>query len=241
MDRDAYELMAEAERDHWWFKGRRYFIERVMKTIELPHNAQILDAGCGSGGNLALLSQFGIVSGFEFDAKARLLASQLELAEVEYGALPGSIPFEDRRFDVIGLFDVLEHLALPVESLAALRERLTSHGRIVITVPALQWLWGPHDEVHQHYRRYSSATLTQHLQAAGLNIHYMSYMNTALLPLAMAQRLKERVTGYKVGALKPSPWLNSTLYNLWKLERFCIPHRQLPVGLSLIAVAGVDK
>lgn len=236
MDKDAFALMAQAEHDHWWFKGRRYFIERTIDGLKLPKDAQVLDAGCGSGGNLALLSKYGVVSGFEFDATAREMAKDTGLAEVDFGALPQSIPFDNRKFDLIGLFDVLEHLEFPVESLLALRERLTPCGHIVITVPALPWLWGPHDEVHQHFRRYTAPSLTKHLQSAGLSVQYISYMNTLLLPLAVAQRLKERVKGYKVGALMPSNAVNSTLYSIWKLERFFIPKHSLPVGLSLIAV-----
>jgi 2-polyprenyl-3-methyl-5-hydroxy-6-metoxy-1,4-benzoquinol methylase len=217
MDRDAYQLMAAAERDHWWFRGRRVFIERAMRTLALPASARILDAGCGSGGNLALLSQFGTVYGFEYDAEARAVAEALGVA--------------------IGLFDVLEHLPHPVESLQALAARLAPGGAIVLTVPALPWLWGPHDEVHNHFRRYTATTLQAHLAAAGLRVERLTYMNALLLPLAVAQRLKERLFGYQVEALTPSPMVNRLLYRTWLLERAWIPQRRLPIGLSLLAVA----
>lgn len=237
MDRDAYQLLATAERDHWWFRGRRAFIERALRSIELPASARILDAGCGSGGNLALLARFGTVFGFEHDPGARAIAAAQGSALVADGALPDAVPFGDTRFHAIGLFDVLEHLPQPVESLRALAARLAPGGSLLLTVPALPWLWGPHDEVHRHYRRYTAATLRAHLAAAGLRVAWLTYMNALLLPLAIAQRVRERLFGYRVGELMPSARVNRLLYRIWLLERHWIPQRRLPIGLSLLAVA----
>jgi SAM-dependent methyltransferase len=241
MDRDAFALMAASERDHWWFRGRRHFIARVLDTLPLPKPARLLDAGCGSGGNLALLARYGRVWGFEYDADARALAarqaSALGQGPVEAGSLPDGLPFADVDFDVIGLFDVLEHLPEPVASLRALRTRTAPGGALVLTVPALPWLWGPHDGVHQHYRRYTAGTLRTHLTEAGWQVQYLSYFNTVLLPLAILQRVRERIFGYSPKSLRLSPLVNRWLFNLWRLEEPFIPARRLPIGLSLIAIA----
>jgi SAM-dependent methyltransferase len=236
MDRDAFALLANAERDHWWFRGRRFFIERTIRTLGLTQPARILDAGCGSGGNLALLGRFGTVYGFEYDPEAREAAASRGIATIAAGALPQDVPFADDRFDLIGMFDVLEHLPQPVESLRALSARLAPEGALLVTVPALPQLWGPHDDVHNHVRRYTDTTLRAHVQAAGLRVEYLTYMNALLLPLAVVQRLKERLFGYRVDALTPSPIVNRLLYAVWLLERAWIPQRRLPVGLSLLAV-----
>jgi SAM-dependent methyltransferase len=237
MDCDAYRLMAAAERDHWWFRGRRVFIERALATVPLPAAARILDAGCGSGGNLALLARVGTVYGFECDPEARGVAEGLGIGTIAAGALPDRVPFGDTTFHAIGLFDVLEHLPQPVESLQALAARLVPGGALVLTVPALPWLWGPHDTVHNHFRRYTAATLRAHVSAAGLRVEWLTYMNALLLPLTIAQRVKERLLGYRVEALMSSPAVNRLLYNTWMLERAWIPQRRLPIGLSLLAVA----
>ncbi|MCE2902010.1 MAG: class I SAM-dependent methyltransferase [Gemmatimonas sp.] len=236
MDRDAYQLMAAAERDHWWFRGRRVFIERAVRTLALPAMPRILDAGCGSGGNLALLARFGTVYGFEYDAEARAVAASLGIGTIAPGALPDDVPFPGTPFDVIGLFDVLEHLPQPVESLRALAARLAPGGALILTVPALPWLWGPHDVVHNHFRRYTAATLRAHVAEAGLRVERLTYMNALLLPLAIVQRVKERLFGYRVEALSPSPVVNRLLYRTWMLEQAWIPQRRLPIGLSLLAV-----
>ena len=237
MERDAFELMAAAERDHWWFKGRREFIAAALSRVGLAATSQILDAGCGSGGNLALLAQFGDVWGFEYDADALAAAAASGLATVAHGSLPDGIPFDEIEFDAIGLFDVLEHLAAPVASLSALRDRLATGGAIVITVPANPWLWGPHDVRHQHHRRYTSASLRQHLAAAGLRVEYLSYFNSLLLPLAIVQRLRERLFGYSTADLMPGRVVNAALFRIWRAERVWIPRWKAPVGLSLLAIA----
>ncbi len=236
MERDAFALMAAAERDHWWFKGRREFIAAAIARVAPPRDARILDAGCGSGGNLALLTQFGSVWGFEYDHDALRVAAESGLGTVAQGALPDGVPFEPLSYHVIGLFDVLEHLSLPVESLRTLAARLTVDGAIVITVPANPWLWGPHDVRHQHQRRYTASSLRSHVSAAGLRVEYLSYFNSLLLPLAIIQRFRERFFGYSTDDLMPGRALNDALFRIWRAERFWIPRLSSPIGLSLLAI-----
>ncbi len=209
---------------------------RVLETIKLPSRAHVLDAGCGTGGNLPMLSQFGKVYGFEYDATARQLADARGLAIVSSGALPDEVPFAPQAFDLIGLFDVLEHLEHPVESLRALGERLAPGGALVLTVPAYQWLWGPHDELHEHKRRYSLPLLRAHVQAAGLAVSYASHMNSLLLPAAVVQRVAHRFTKHAASDLTPDAVVNEMFYRIWSLERAWIPKLRVPFGLSIIAV-----
>lgn len=229
--------MARIEEEHWWYRARREFISAAFARLKLPANATILDAGCGTGGSLAMLSQFGTLKGMEYDGGARDIAAARGIAEVLQGALPDSVPFPLTQFDAIGLFDVLEHLERPVDSLEALRQRLTPNGAIVLTVPAYEWLWGPHDETHQHFRRYTAGSLRMHLHAADLQVEYLSYFNSMLLPLAIAQRIRERLFGYSFDDLIPSPRVNELLFRIWRLERRWIPRRRAPFGLSILAIA----
>jgi SAM-dependent methyltransferase len=237
MDRNAFHLLAASERDHWWFRGRRALVAAALNRVRPSAHATILDAGCGSGGNLELLARYGRVYGFEYDAEARAAASARQIGPIAGGALPDDIPFGDQTFDVIGLFDVLEHLEHPVASLRALGTRLAPGGAIVVTVPAIPALWGPHDVAHQHYRRYTTALLRAHLAEAGLTVEYMSSFNTLLLPLAVLQRVRERLFGYHVESLMPPRWLNALFYRVFLLERLWIPFVRVPLGLSLLAIA----
>ena len=237
MERDAFALMATAERDHWWFRGRREFIAAAIARAAPPPDARILDAGCGSGGNLAMLARFGSLWGFEYDRDALQVAAAAQIGTVARGSLPGGIPFDATSFHVIGLFDVLEHLTQPVESLTALAARLSPDGAIVITVPANMWLWGPHDARHQHQRRYTAASLRDHLSAAGLHVEYLSHFNSLLLPLAIVQRFRERFFGYSTNDLMPGRAVNDALFRIWQIERAWIPRFSAPMGLSLLAIA----
>ena len=237
MEQDAFALMAKAERDHWWFKGRREFIAAAIMRVAPPSDARILDAGCGSGGNLALLADFGSVWGFEYNDAALQAAADSRIGTVAHGSLPDAVPFGTTSFHVIGLFDVLEHLPQPVESLVALAARLAGDGSIVITVPANPWLWGPHDVQHQHQRRYTERSLRQHLSSAGLRVEYLTHFNTLLFPLAIVQRVRERIFGYSTNDLMPGRAVNDALLRIWSAERAWIPRFTAPMGLSLLAIA----
>jgi SAM-dependent methyltransferase len=203
---------------------------------------QILEAGCGYGGNLQMLKEFGSVDSFEMDNQARQYASTLLGREVAYGYLPEKPGFEGRKFDLIAMLDVLEHIDDDVNSLAALRERMAEGGRILITVPALPWLWSKHDEVHHHKRRYTRKSLNRALEKAGLAPVKTGYFNTLLFPLAVIQRMAQRLLGTEnsVDELPPS-WMNALFTAAFGLERTLVGKLPMPIGLSLFAVAELPR
>ncbi|MCH9013739.1 MAG: class I SAM-dependent methyltransferase, partial [Proteobacteria bacterium] len=156
MDRQVYARMAELEDRHWWFAARRRILTEVLaRLVALPAAPRLLEAGCGTGGNLAMLSRFGEVAAFEPDAEARRKAQEKSGFDVRDGRLPGDIPFEPGRFDLVAAFDVLEHVEDDLASLRALHAQLRPGGSALITVPAFEFLWSRHDERHHHWRRYT--------------------------------------------------------------------------------------
>lgn len=238
VDPFIYAQMREVEDKHWWFVARRQILQSILATLELPEEAHILDAGCGTGGNLAMLQTFGVVSAMEVDDDARQLANARQLAHVSPGHLPDGLHFPQQRFDLIVLLDVLEHIEDDVASLAALQAQLTANGRIVLTVPAFQALWGPHDVIHHHKRRYRAAQLQDVARASGLVTEYLSYYNLWLFPIVALVRLMQRfLPAQGSQALKlPADGLNTLLTKLFASERHFIPRRTLPFGVSLVAV-----
>jgi SAM-dependent methyltransferase len=140
MDEAIYRYMREVEDHHWWFVGRRQIVEQVLKTLPLPSPARILDAGCGTGGNLAMLSEFGEVTGIERDPGARAMASARGPWRIESANFPSEVPEFSRKFDMIVLLDVLEHLDDDAATLRTLRGLLAPGGHLVITVPAFRFL-----------------------------------------------------------------------------------------------------
>ncbi len=238
MERTVYDRMNELESNHWWFVGRRRIIAALIgRFLPQGDTARILEAGCGSGGNLPMLGRFGTVDAFEYDTAARAHATEKSGLDVRFGALPDDLPFEDRRYDLIGLFDVLEHVEADTASLAALAGRLSDNGVILVTVPAFPFLWSRHDERHHHFRRYTRASLAKVAAEAGLKVRYSSYFNFFLFPAAVATRALKRLTGSETpDDSMPSGWVNAILTRVFGTERHLVGRLRLPVGLSLAAV-----
>ncbi|MEI4196328.1 class I SAM-dependent methyltransferase [Roseovarius sp. E0-M6] len=238
MERSVYDRMNELESRHWWFTARRAIIASLLKPVLAGKtDAAILEAGCGSGGNLAMLSDFGNVDAFEFDDGARHAAKGKSGLDIRFGALPEDVPFGNQRYDLIGLFDVLEHVEADEASLAALSERLGEGGKIIVTVPAFPLLWSTHDERHHHFRRYTRASLSEAAKKAGLKVSHSSYFNTFLFPLAVAARAVKKLTRSKVPDDRlPPAWVNAVLTRVFGFERHLLGHVRMPFGLSLAAV-----
>ena len=240
MEEAIYKKHIEQEDHHWWFRARRAVCHELLKRLQFPANAAILEAGCGSGGNFPMLSQLGKVYAFEMNDMARAHACARNMATVEYGVLPDHVPFADRQFDLIVMFDVLEHINNDGEALKALSKRLIPSGVLFIAVPAYTFLTSMHDTLHHHRRRYNRSKLIHLIETAGFSVELTTYWNCALLPIACIVRL-----GNKLGILKnatpgaeiPPPLINNFLASFIALERFINRFIRLPFGLSLIVIA----
>ena len=136
------------------------------------------------------------------------------------------------------MFDVLEHIEHDTETLIAIKQLLAKNGRILMTVPAYQWLYGAHDEFLHHKRRYSETELRKKIVAAGLCPAKMSYFNTILFPLAVIVRLKDKLLGNPsaTGTSVPPASINKFFRTLFGSERFLLERFNLPFGVSLLCV-----
>jgi SAM-dependent methyltransferase len=241
MNPEAYVEMAATESTHWWFRGRRRIIDYIIETLALPRSARILEVGSGTGGNLLMLSRHGSVSAVEMDDNARKLAAENAASQftLRAGSCPHDIPFPGEQFDLICLFDVLEHIDEDVETLAVLRDHLAPDGRMLITVPAYQWLWSAHDVFLHHKRRYTARTLRRVFTDSGLCVDRITYFNTLLLPLAALARLKDRIAPGErsSGTGIPAQPVNSMLYAIFSCERRLLTRFNLPAGVSLMGIA----
>lgn len=239
MDEDIYENLYENEMGHWWFAARRTISRTVLKRFVHAPQAQVLEVGCGSGGNLAMLSEFGPVVGVEMNEKARIRAESRGIAKVMDGYLPDHMPAFPPQ-TLITAFDVVEHVKQDDAALLALYNQLAPGGILMITVPALPWMWSEHDVRHHHFRRYTRKQLQQKLEAAGFRIEQLSYINTVLSPLIIAVRLLSKILKRHTASVDntPHPLLNTILYHLFACERFALAKEiNLPIGISLLAVA----
>jgi len=201
---------------------------------------RILEIGSGTGGNLQMLSSFGQVSALEMDATARSIASEKTGGrfDIRPGFCPTDILFTAEKFDLICLFDVLEHIDEDVETLIAVKGLLAEGGRVLVTVPAYRWLWSVHDDFLHHKRRYSATELRQKIAASGLQPVKISYFNTILFPLVAIFRLKDRLLGSSSasGSSVPPAPINQLFASLFSGERFLLAKINLPFGVSLLGV-----
>lgn len=237
MDANYYREMADLQTDHWWYEGRRQILASTIKNLNLPQEAEILEAGCGPGANLKMLQNFGHVDAFEPEDFAAKYAAQISGLDVKTGMLPEPFPFEG-PFDLIGAFDVIEHIDDDIAALKALHSKLQENGHAVFTVPAHQWLWSKHDDINHHKRRYSRKQFKTVLEQAGFQIEKISYYNMWLFPLAVGVRyLKKWLDKEDESDVKmPSPIVNNILRMLFSSEKYLLKIMNQPFGLSIIAV-----
>lgn len=240
MDR-AYELQTHrAEDRHWWYRGRRTVLNRVIKDLGLPDNARILDAGAGSGRNMVELSRYGTVSAIELSPASVALARERHAGEVIEGSVL-EMPFADASFDLAASLDVVEHLEDDVAALRELRRVVAPGGALLATVPAYQWLWSGHDEINHHFRRYTRSSLARAGEQAGWREVRTTYFNSLLLPIAILLRVLERFsrrpTESSLDLWVPPEPLNWLLERPLALEAALIAHGgRIPAGLSLLTV-----
>jgi SAM-dependent methyltransferase len=242
MNPDLYREMARTQHEHWWFRARREILERVIDRLGLPERAELLEIGTGTGGNLAMLSRHGSLAAVELDEFARRHAAETSGVRVRPGYLPDAIPFDDGAFDLVCLFDVLEHVEDDRGALQRVRALLKPGGYAVVTVPAYQWLYGAHDLVHQHFRRYTARDLADKAQAAEFSVHRVGYFNSLLFPLAALRRALQRASRSQdsADALLPSPIINRLLYSVFSIEKRIAPLVLFPFGTSVLAVLRRD-
>ncbi|PWG02805.1 class I SAM-dependent methyltransferase [Sphingosinicella humi] len=242
MERVVYDRMAELDSRHWWYRARREILARLIeRKIRLPKDARILEIGCGTGHNLAMLRRFGHVDGIEIDAAARAIASRRLGHAVSEARLPDLPGVPTHHYDLVAILDVLEHVGEDSASLASIARRLKPGGRILITVPAFPWMWSTHDVVNHHHRRYTRGSLRKAVAEAGLHVEFLSWFNSLLFPLAAAARLAGRLTGKEDSddKLPPGP-VNGLFETLFGFERHLIGRMPFPPGVSLVAIVSAS-
>ena len=241
MEANEYEILAHVEHHHWWYTGMRAIADAWLRQLPAtPQPRRILDAGCGTGGNLSWLTQYGAPLGFDFSSHA------LSHAPRSFPLLQASIthmPFADASFDLVTSFEVIYHRGVfdDVQALKECARVLAPTGHLLLRLPAFNWLRGHHDDRVHGARRYTTADLHHKLAQAGLTPLRTSYINTLLLPLALWQRLRERQhtdIAPESDLQIPSPLVNNMARGALQLEAGWLGMGgRFPVGVSLLCLA----
>jgi SAM-dependent methyltransferase len=252
MEADVYRQFEQLERDHWWFRGRRrVYLGLIRLLLSGRSPARVLDLGCGVGGFQQGLRELGeTVIASDVDQASLVHCRQRGFQDCVQ-SLSGTLPFASDSFDLVCMFDVLEHTADDHEVLVEVRRILRPGGLLVLTVPAYQFLYANNDRVAGHYRRYSRGELRGKLRAADFELVRATYSNVFLLPLilpaVLASKLLERLSG-RGDTLKHSnlswpapPFVNELLYRVFAAELPFSRRFSWPAGHSLFAAARRPK
>jgi SAM-dependent methyltransferase len=239
--KNEYARMAEYEKTYWWHLGRldiiRTYIGKALGS-RAP-KASILNVGCGTGGTIDMLEHFGTVKNVDISDEAIKFMNNLgykDIVKVDDIVLP----FKDRTFDMVGAFDVLEHIEDHLGALKEWKRVIKDDGAIVVTVPAYKWLWSAHDVSLYHKRRYTVRSLTKVAKEAGLRPQKKSYAIVFSLPLVAGFRMLNKVLGRKTDSetsyVKLSPAVNKLFTRLLQIEARMHRSVSFPAGTSVVAI-----
>lgn len=242
MNPEVYERHLHLDRHHFWRIAKRSLILQMLEAyLPSSRDLRILDVGSATSQILLDLQEFGDLTAVEPSKEAIEMTQKLLGIAMVQGFLPRDLP--DGRFDLITLFDVLEHVDDDKGAVKELACRLKDEGILICTVPAYKWLWSSHDVVLHHHRRYTNRQLRSLLCSSGFRICRITYYTSLLFPFLCAQRFiwnfnewkgKNDHT-YKVNV--PISPVNSILGYVMVLERFIMRYINLPFGSALIVVA----
>lgn len=242
---EFFRLMVEVEPQHFWFVSRNDILADVLRDRLTPP-AKILEIGCGTGYVLS-----GLHALFP---QAQFSASDIYTEGLAYAAkrVPDAFLFQmDARqipyreeFDLVGMFDVLEHIEQDEAVLAQMFAACKEGGSVILTVPQHRWLWSRMDDFAHHKRRYTRSEVVRKLEHAGYQADLAASFITLLLPLMLAARLLRKPAGttmedqMQAAGLRIGKLTNALMMGVMAIERRAIRWGvRLPWGGSLLVLA----
>ncbi len=239
---EAFAEIYEAERSHFWFRARtKLIISQVNKFF--ANACKFLEVGCGTGLFLQNLSSE--------CPKMQLTGSDISLVGLSYASLQFKkaklvqfnvikMPYYE-EFDLIGVFDVIEHICDDLQALKEINKALVNGGGLIVTVPQHPFLWGESDRINQHKRRYIRSNLKVLLKEAGFEIIRTTSFVSLLFPIMAVKRLLIKSNNQKevlYDELKLNNFVNVVFEIVMLIELFFIRFGvNFPWGGSLIVVA----
>ncbi len=235
MNKQELEKMSYFEDFYWWHVGRQYIVkEQIRNRGKTIHS--ILNIGCGTGGLVSTLEQFGEVFNADVASEALEFCRDKGIKNLSQ-IIDGKLDFPDNSFDLIVATDVLEHIEDDELALKEWRRVLKPSGILLLTVPAYQWLWSAHDDALCHKRRYTAAGLHMKVRRAQFKVSKRSYCIVFSFPLIVAYRLfasmLKRSDAESSYVVLPSI-INSFFVMLLYLEAKLTRYINFPFGTSVL-------
>ena len=242
----GFDATDDVNLDSFWVVSRTRLLRReIIKAVGGVPNSKFLEIGCGIGTFLqSLSSEPGIqLLGSEISLRG-LRSAKAQCPAVEFIQMDAAlIPFVS-EFDVIGAFDVIEHIEDDMAVLRGIHKALKPEGRLVLTVPQYEFMWGSIDEFVHHQRRYNRKNLLSKMESAGFQVDYVTSFVFMLFPLMLVSRLFDRKRKLKPTAadfnkqVRFNPFVNRLFGWFMRIDEFMIACRySLPWGGTLLVVA----
>lgn len=240
MQEIVYHTNYKLENTYWWFIARNDIVGKVIekKCPGLAPGDELLDAGCGTGGFAGYIAQKYKVIGLDTSDLALDYCRKRGLNDLFCMTL-GEFPAKDWNIKAITMLDVVEHIDDDASVVKEAFDILPGGGYFIAAVPAYQWLWSKHDEIHMHYRRYNKKAFLKLLKNAGFEIEYHSYFNFFLFLPAVLKRFISKIFGEKEPVSpvdEVSPFVNKILTSVFRFESKLLPAARFPFGVSFLAV-----
>ena len=238
---EYFPRLAKLEAENFWFRSRNRLLIWALKQY-FPNLQNFLEIGCGTGFVLSGLKEafpnLGLAGSEVFSEGLNFAAARLPGIEL-FQMDARQIPFRE-EFDVVGAFDVLEHVKEDEAVLSQMYQATRKGGGILITVPHHPFLWSGSDDFARHVRRYKSGELASKVKNAGFQILRNTSFVSFLLPLLVLSRFKQRISSKPFdpnSEFAISATLNNTLEGILTAERRLITAGlSLPAGGSLLLV-----
>lgn len=226
---DEYRKLAEVEDNMWYFSALN---QRILLPLApwQGRRAQVLDAGCGTGGLIRALSQFEplwSITGLDFSPVACSLAQERTEANILQGSIT-ELPFPNAHFDIVTCADVISQVEDASLALREFARVLRPGGALVINVAAYRWMWSYHDDTCETRHRFRRSELVQMAKECGLEPIQASYANMMIFPFIIARRKVFPPANPTSDVQTYSPVIDHLFGSLARLE-----HGLLHQGLSL--------
>jgi len=248
---EGFDVTDKLESESFWVRSRTRLIRNIINQYSLiPGETKFLDIGCGTGE---------VIQGIMENTSLRITGSEIYLDGILYAKkkLPNVdfVQFDVTRgklpesFDMIGAFDVIEHIDADLAAISNIYAMLRDGGCLIVTVPQYMFLWSRLDEIVRHKRRYSRRELLAKLQQQGFVISYCSSFLFTLFPLMLVSRIfdsskkQNEPAGVEFRSRVEFPKVLNWIFDkVMRIDEALIDlGMSLPYGGSLLVVAKKDR
>jgi len=243
MEKEAYKLLYNIEKIHWWFIGRRNILGTLIENFVVKRNNRqlvIYDVGCSTGMNLSFFKKYGCVFGVDFYEEAlNICREEKSIKTVQADAR--KLPFAGESCDLLIALDLIEHLEEDRIALKEFNRVLKKDGYLIISVPAYKFLWSGFDIYSHHFRRYDVRELKEKINQQGFRIKKISYINCFLFFLILIVRFCDKLPwinkNNSCDLIPPTKIINKIFEKIFSSEQYFINKVDFPFGSSICCVA----